>query len=74
MTVRHTFMKGIHLQTTLNVTIRDGKRKITAHIAIVDIKNYHIIDNITIEVDNESELDDVYNRLELLYSLTREEL
>ena len=67
-------MKGIHLQTTVDVTIRNGERKIIAHIAVVDVKNYHIIANTSVEVDSESELDDVYNRLELLYSLTREEL
>jgi len=67
-------MKGIHLQTTVDVTMRDGKRKIVAFIVVIDIKNHAVIANSTIEVDNEAELDDVYNRLELLYSLTREEL
>jgi len=69
-------MKGIHLQTTLNVTMRDGKRKIIAHIAVINTKNlaFEVIANTTVEVDSDSELDDVYNRLELLYSLTREEL
>ena len=67
-------MKGIHLQTSLNVTMRDGKRKIIAFIVVIDIKNHAVIANSIIEVDNEAELDDVYQRLELLYSLTREEL
>jgi len=67
-------MKGIHLQTTVDVTMRDGKRKIIAFIVVIDIKNHAVIANSIIEVDNEAELDDVYQRLELLYSLTREEL
>ena len=67
-------MKGIHLQTTVDVTMRDGKRKIVAFIVVIDIKNHAVIANSIIEVDNEAELDDVYQRLELLYSLTREEL
>jgi len=67
-------MKGIHLQTTVDTTIRDGKRKIVAFIVVIDIVNHSVIANTMIEVDSESELDDVYNRLELLYSLTREEL
>jgi len=67
-------MKGIHLQTSLNVTMRDGKRKIIAYITIIDVAKHAIIANTEVEVDSEAELDDVYNRIELLYSLTREEL
>jgi len=56
--------------------MRDGKRKIIAHIAVINTKNlaFEVIANTTVEVGSDSELDDVYNRLELLYSLTREEL
>jgi len=67
-------MKGIHLQTSLNVTMRDGKRKIIAFIVVIDRAKRMAIADIEAEVDSEAELDDVYNRLELLYSLTREEL
>jgi len=67
-------MKGIHLQTSLNVTMRDGKRKIIAFIVVVDMAKRMAIADIEAEVDSEAELDDVYNRIELLYSLTREEL
>ena len=67
-------MKGIHLQTSLNVTMRDGKRKIIAFIVVIDRAKRMAIADIEAEVDSEAELDDVYNRIELLYSLTREEL
>jgi len=67
-------MKGIHLQTSLNVTMRDGKRKIIAFIVVIDMAKHMAIADIEAEVDSEAELDDVYNRIELLYSLTREEL
>jgi len=67
-------MKGIHLQTSLNVTMRDGKRKIIAFIVVIDMAKRMAIADIEAEVDSEAELDDVYNRIELLYSLTREEL
>lgn len=67
-------MKGIHLQTSLNVTAHDGKRKIIAYITVVDIKQHAILTSMEVEVDSEAELDEVYNRIEMLYSLTREEL
>jgi len=54
--------------------MRDGKRKIIAYITIIDVAKHAIIANTEVEVDSEAELDDVYNRIELLYSLTREEL
>ena len=67
-------MKGIHLQTSLNVTMRDGKRKIIAFIVVIDMAKRMAIADIEAEVDSEAELDDVYNRIELLYSLTQKEL